>query len=334
MSGYQAFISYRRADASEWVEQMYRVLAPLLGPRSIFRDIDAIAAGENFKKVVVETIPKCKVFFCVIGPQWTRITDGSGHRRLDQPADLVRIEVEVALSTHGLLIVPVLVDGAGMPIVGDLPPSLAPITEFNAAKLRSGSFFSEDVDRLIRSCDRQLASDLRDVTLLFFAYSNFANARANYFLSHVKNLGIASGFNFTIENGHGLANLKRLGEASEAAISKVLRSKDVVCIHFDWPPVGNMEDDIVVPAIQDMVRIANPMLTFDQGSLKGLFTMDEISGGMLASLFASLPTNSRTDVPMSGQEMTSIRSAAVKFVASLKDRAPVRHRDLFGRFVE
>ena len=50
-----------------------------------------------------------------------------GSRRLDDPADFVRMEVEAALS-RDIPVVPVLVQGATLPRKEDLPPSLAPLT--------------------------------------------------------------------------------------------------------------------------------------------------------------------------------------------------------------
>ena len=50
----------------------------------------------------------------LIGRQWMTATDEEGHRRLDDPDDYVRSEVQAALE-RGVRVIPVLVDGAKPP---------------------------------------------------------------------------------------------------------------------------------------------------------------------------------------------------------------------------
>ena len=49
--------------------------------------------------------------------------DKDNRRRLDDPDDFVRIEIEAALK-RGVRVIPVLIDGAAMPRASDLPDSL------------------------------------------------------------------------------------------------------------------------------------------------------------------------------------------------------------------
>jgi hypothetical protein len=60
----------------------------------------------------------------LIGDQWLTVTDEQGRRRLDDPDDFVRLELEAAL-TRQVRVIPILIDGARMPHAGDLPDSLA-----------------------------------------------------------------------------------------------------------------------------------------------------------------------------------------------------------------
>jgi hypothetical protein len=50
----------------------------------------------------------------VIGPQWLNATDAEGNRRLDQPDDWVRREIETALRRE-ILILPLLVNNTPQP---------------------------------------------------------------------------------------------------------------------------------------------------------------------------------------------------------------------------
>jgi hypothetical protein len=61
------------------------------------------------------------VLIAIIGPNWLGTQD-DGPRRLDDPDDWVRLEVEAAIS-RGIRVIPVLVDGARMPVETELPQS-------------------------------------------------------------------------------------------------------------------------------------------------------------------------------------------------------------------
>jgi aquaporin Z len=79
-----------------------------------------------------------------------------GRRRIDDPADPVRIEVETALRS-GMSVVPVLVEGARMPRVDQLPDSLKDLIYRNGQEVGSGRDFDQHIERLIRNIDPILA---------------------------------------------------------------------------------------------------------------------------------------------------------------------------------
>jgi hypothetical protein len=56
-------------------------------------------------------VAACGVMLAIIGPNWLNSKDESGQRRLDNPADYVRVEIAAALRRN-IRVVPVLVDGA------------------------------------------------------------------------------------------------------------------------------------------------------------------------------------------------------------------------------
>ena len=74
------------------------------------------------------------MLLALIGPQWLTITDENGQRRLDNPEDYVRLEIETAL-TRKIRVIPILVDDARMPRANELPPSLAPLVRRNAVEI-------------------------------------------------------------------------------------------------------------------------------------------------------------------------------------------------------
>jgi hypothetical protein len=58
-------------------------------------------------------------------------SDEKGSRPLDNPEDLVRVGIGTALR-RGILVIPVLADGALMPRSTDLPAGLKPLAHWNA----------------------------------------------------------------------------------------------------------------------------------------------------------------------------------------------------------
>ena len=120
-----------------------------LGQDAVFRDKDSIGAGEDWAQAIRNWISGDVTVVALIGHDWAKATDVHGGRRLDDPEDWNRRELELALE-QGLKLVPVLVDGAAMPVDSELPPSLRPVTRLNALRLRDDDWES-DVQRLLRS---------------------------------------------------------------------------------------------------------------------------------------------------------------------------------------
>ncbi|MGB3767043.1 MAG: formylglycine-generating enzyme family protein, partial [Phormidesmis sp.] len=83
----------------------------------------------------------------VMGKDWLTAKDAVGNRRLDNPADWVRLEVEAALERN-VRVIPVLLDSVEMPLPSDLPESLQPLAYRNAARVRQDPDFIRDMDRV------------------------------------------------------------------------------------------------------------------------------------------------------------------------------------------
>jgi len=90
----------------------------------------------------------------VIGKSWLDARGENGNRRLDDPNDFVRIEIESAL-TQDKLVIPVLAPGARMPRVDELPESLRPLATRNAVRL-THERFAADVAGLVKSMQETL----------------------------------------------------------------------------------------------------------------------------------------------------------------------------------
>jgi tetratricopeptide (TPR) repeat protein len=145
------FISYRRADSADITGRVYDSLAQHFGKAAIFKDVDNIPFGADFPRHLETILAQCVVELVLIGPRWLEISDAKG-RRLDDPEDFVRLEVERGLS-RDILVIPLLVTGATMPSADQLPPGLAELVRRNAVPVRSDPDFHKDMGRLIRQLE-------------------------------------------------------------------------------------------------------------------------------------------------------------------------------------
>ena len=159
------FVSYRRDDTADLTGRLHEKLKGHFGPGTVFMDIDAIPLGVDFRKHLADEVNQCDVLLAVIGDHWLDATYQDGPkkdaRRLDDPQDYVRIEVESALA-RGIPVVPLLVGRTAMPREADLPDGLKELAFRNAAAVRSGPDFHGQVDRLIRGLEQLLARN-RDI---------------------------------------------------------------------------------------------------------------------------------------------------------------------------
>ena len=144
------FISYRRADSADVTGRIYDRLTGFFGKSAIFKDVDSIPLGIDFKEHLEKAVGKCKIFLVVIGDRWLEVTDSMRKGRLQDPSDFVRIEIEAALSRN-ILVIPLLVRGTLMPAVEKLPPSLQKLVYRNGIPIRSDPDFHRDMDRLIET---------------------------------------------------------------------------------------------------------------------------------------------------------------------------------------
>jgi hypothetical protein len=141
------FISYRRDDAAPWAGRIHERLSRHFGRHELFMDVDNIPPGFDFVKILDQQVGQCDVLLAIIGKDWLTANE-RGERRLDDPKDFVRIELESALN-RDVRVIPVLVDGASMPREQDLPPSLHSLVRRQAWPLSHARFGSE-LDSLLK----------------------------------------------------------------------------------------------------------------------------------------------------------------------------------------
>ena len=134
-----AFISYRRQDSPGYVRALYDRLVHHFGAKQVFMDVDDIQLGSDFVSVLDNNLKGCAVMLVVIGNDWLTATDASGKRRLENPADFVRLEVSRALERQ-IPVIPILVSDAQMPSEADLPEDLKPLARRQALELNNKNY--------------------------------------------------------------------------------------------------------------------------------------------------------------------------------------------------
>ena len=142
------FVSYRRDDAAAYAGRLYDALAARFGAGNVFMDVDAIGLGSDYRESIDGALESCDAAIALIGRGWLGAVDEDGRRRLDDPSDVLRLELERALATD-LVVIPARVGGAELPDAEELPATVAPLVRRQGIELRD-STWRDDVAGLVR----------------------------------------------------------------------------------------------------------------------------------------------------------------------------------------
>ncbi len=145
------FINYRRQDTQTYANMLYDALADHYGDERVFKDVDTIEVGRPWDRAIEAAVGRSDVMLVLIGNQWLA-RDGNGGRRLEEPKDYVRKEIEAGLK-RDMRVIPVIVGGARMPEPEELPASIAGLTDIQAYELNDARWRA-DRDELLRRLDR------------------------------------------------------------------------------------------------------------------------------------------------------------------------------------
>jgi TIR domain len=151
------FISYRREDSSQYARAISDRLANRLGRENVFFDLNSIGKGLDFVNALTEALGKSFALLAVIGRDW--VSGAENLRRLADPTDYVRLEIQTALG-RDVRVIPVLVGRGTMPKRDDLPDCLKDLTRRNGTTI-SDEHFESDVDDLITALSKAL-EELRE----------------------------------------------------------------------------------------------------------------------------------------------------------------------------
>lgn len=148
------FISYRREDSEGFARSLFQSLVGRFGKDHVFMDVEAIGLGMDFVDAIDSSLDDCGALLVLIGKDWVNCADGKGRRRLEKDDDFVRLELAKAIERN-VRVIPILVKGAQMPKVGELPEELRSLTRRQALELRHERW-DHDVDHLGSSLEKAL----------------------------------------------------------------------------------------------------------------------------------------------------------------------------------
>src|ERR1041385_1825257 len=236
------FIFYGRADSKYVVDRIKDRLIEAYDEETVFRDIESIPLGQNFSDVLKEATSTCDVMLVVIGPQWAGITDDQGNKRLFDPHDYTRLEVEAGLVNQKILVIPILVMNARMPSLDEIPESLADLRFRNAISIRNDPDFTPDMQRLIQGINEQFPSAAK-----------FKSKKERKLMDPITLATAATSLLAPFIKKAGTAVLDRLAEQLPDTLGKV------------WNALANKSDSIT-EAASDLAQ--NPDDAFNEESFK------------------------------------------------------------------
>jgi hypothetical protein len=150
------FLSYRRTDSAGWAGRLHDSLRRLLPSVPVIMDVEDIPPGVDFQDFIEEAVARCDLLVALMGPQWLEARNAKAERRLDDPDDYTRLEIEKALK-RDIRVVPVLVGGARFPDASELPESLRPLVRRQNFELPDRGW-DESCGRLARAIEQALAA--------------------------------------------------------------------------------------------------------------------------------------------------------------------------------
>ncbi len=147
------FISYRRSDSRSITGRILDRLKMHFKTEEVFMDVEAIPPGVNFLDYTNQRLAGAEIFIPIIGKTWAK----SLKTREVDTNDFVRIEVEQALERK-IPILPILVEGAKMPKITELPASVAKIVYYNSIEVRPDPDFENDANKLVNALKSQVSA--------------------------------------------------------------------------------------------------------------------------------------------------------------------------------
>ncbi|MEJ2759729.1 MAG: hypothetical protein P8046_14715, partial [Anaerolineales bacterium] len=183
---------------------------------------------------MMKQVSTSEIVLAVIGDHWLTATDPEGNLRLDNPGDFVRLELEATLK-QGIKLIPLFIGDVQSIPAHRLPESLRELPMLNATRIRRGTDFEGDIDKLIRGVER------------IFAQQEATRQRNNAALQELKEstvsiMGQLSGFEaLLIQEMRKRAQLEKQALEVEKQIKESLQEPGKQ-LHANIPALRNQVD--------------------------------------------------------------------------------------------
>jgi hypothetical protein len=142
----KVFINYRGDEQSGYALLLDRELSRRHGADVVFRASRSIRPGDQFDQQIPASLRQCTVLLAVIGRRWLALGRAAARRGRD---DWVHREIAAAF-TLGIRVIPILVEGAGMPTKAELPGDIDKLAACQYLRLhhRDGD---RDIERVVEA---------------------------------------------------------------------------------------------------------------------------------------------------------------------------------------
>lgn len=142
------FISYRRDDVKADARAIYDRLAAKYGAAGVFMDVRDLSPGHVFDEIITDALAQSDVLLAVIGPNWMNLLSA---RMAASGGDLLHEEIATALKRK-LIIIPVLIERAPLPVADSLPDDIRALVEREAGEVRF-KHIDRDMETIIAAID-------------------------------------------------------------------------------------------------------------------------------------------------------------------------------------
>lgn len=164
MTANKIFISYRHGLAGGHARAIDEAVAERFGRHNVYFDVHGLP-GHNLVREIGEAVGRSAVLLVLIGPGWAEQSDGNGNRRLEDPHDFVRLELETGLARDDVVVLPLMVAGAALPDRGQLPAGLGSLLDYRAMELLD-LYWDFYLEKLLAALEQLLPRRIPDAALL------------------------------------------------------------------------------------------------------------------------------------------------------------------------
>jgi len=150
----EVFINYRTGDGDWPAAFLDDKFKRRFGADRVFRDATSLEAGHDFRYELRRRLERCTILVVIIGPSWLTARDDSGRRRLDNPSDYVRMEIEESLKRK-IRVVPITLNDVRLPLADELPEEIADLAHRQCRVFRSRHYES-DFEQIVSVIDEEI----------------------------------------------------------------------------------------------------------------------------------------------------------------------------------